>query len=61
MSQDDADATERDPDVTRVRPLDTATAGREEWSNTTPTDAGDSLFGPMRTEGHEDEAARSRS
>nr|WP_256547925.1 AbrB/MazE/SpoVT family DNA-binding domain-containing protein [Halovivax gelatinilyticus] len=27
--------------------LETATAGRESWENTTPTDAGESLFGPM--------------
>ena len=27
--------------------LKTATAGRDEWANTTPTDAGDALFGPM--------------
>jgi len=27
--------------------LQTATAGRENWENTTPTDAGDTLFGPM--------------
>ncbi|SDR29853.1 AbrB/MazE/SpoVT family DNA-binding domain-containing protein [Natronobacterium texcoconense] len=27
--------------------LETATANREEWENTTPTDAGESLFGPM--------------
>lgn len=27
--------------------LQTATAGREEWENTTPTDAGRALFGPM--------------
>ena len=27
--------------------LDTATAGREDWENTTPTDAGKALFGPM--------------
>lgn len=27
--------------------LHTATAGREDWENTTPTDAGESLFGPM--------------
>ena len=27
--------------------LETATAGREDWGNTTPTDAGDALFGPM--------------
>ena len=27
--------------------LETATAGREDWENTTPTDAGDALFGPM--------------
>jgi AbrB family looped-hinge helix DNA binding protein len=27
--------------------LETATAGRETWENTTPTDAGDTLFGPM--------------
>lgn len=27
--------------------LETATAGREAWENTTPTDAGETLFGPM--------------
>jgi len=27
--------------------LETATAGRESWENTTPVDAGESLFGPM--------------
>lgn len=27
--------------------LETATAGRERWENTTPTDAGEALFGPM--------------
>lgn len=27
--------------------LELATAGRDEWENTTPTDAGESLFGPM--------------
>lgn len=27
--------------------LQTATSGREDWTNTTPTDAGESLFGPM--------------
>ena len=27
--------------------LKTATAGRDEWENTTPTDAGEALFGPM--------------
>ena len=26
--------------------LETATAGRENWRNTTPTDAGTTLFGP---------------
>ena len=26
--------------------LETATAGRENWEHTTPTDAGTSLFGP---------------
>jgi len=26
--------------------LETATAGRENWENTTPTDAGTTLFGP---------------
>ncbi len=26
--------------------LETATAGREDWEHTTPTDAGESLFGP---------------
>jgi AbrB family looped-hinge helix DNA binding protein len=30
--------------------LQTATAGREDWENTTPTDAGESLFGPMESE-----------
>ena len=27
--------------------LETATAGRDEWKDTTPTDAGEALFGPM--------------
>ena len=27
--------------------LETATAGRDEWQNTTPTDAGAALFGPV--------------
>lgn len=27
--------------------LQTATAGRKEWANSTPTDAGEALFGPM--------------
>ena len=27
--------------------LKTATAGRTNWENTTPTDAGETLFGPM--------------
>lgn len=27
--------------------LETATAGRETWENTTPADAGEALFGPM--------------
>lgn len=27
--------------------LQTATAGRDDWTETTPTDAGDALFGPM--------------
>ena len=27
--------------------LETATAGRDEWKSTTPTDAGEALFGPM--------------
>ncbi|MFC6719605.1 AbrB/MazE/SpoVT family DNA-binding domain-containing protein [Natrialbaceae archaeon GCM10025810] len=27
--------------------LETATADRESWENTTPTDAGEALFGPM--------------
>jgi AbrB family looped-hinge helix DNA binding protein len=27
--------------------LETATAGRDSWEDTTPTDAGDTLFGPM--------------
>ncbi|MCU4743615.1 AbrB/MazE/SpoVT family DNA-binding domain-containing protein [Halobacteria archaeon AArc-m2/3/4] len=26
--------------------LETATAGRDDWENTTPTDAGKALFGP---------------
>ena len=29
--------------------LQTATAGRDSWENTTPADAGESLFGPMDT------------
>jgi len=27
--------------------LETATAGRDDWAGTTPTDAGEALFGPM--------------
>ncbi len=27
--------------------LETATAGRADWEDTTPTDAGEALFGPM--------------
>ncbi len=27
--------------------LETATANRDTWENTTPTDAGETLFGPM--------------
>ncbi|MEZ3172559.1 AbrB/MazE/SpoVT family DNA-binding domain-containing protein [Halorubrum sp. RMP-47] len=27
--------------------LETATAGRETWEDTTPTDAGETLFGPV--------------
>ena len=27
--------------------LETATAGRKNWESTTPTDAGETLFGPM--------------
>ncbi|WP_276274156.1 AbrB/MazE/SpoVT family DNA-binding domain-containing protein [Haloarcula litorea] len=27
--------------------LETATAGRDRWENTTPADAGEALFGPM--------------
>ena len=27
--------------------LETATADRDTWENTTPTDAGETLFGPM--------------
>lgn len=30
--------------------LQPATAGRDDWTNTTPTDAGKSLFGPRDTE-----------
>lgn len=30
--------------------LEPATAGREEWTGSTPTDAGESLFGPMDRE-----------
>lgn len=30
--------------------LETATAGRDDWTNTTPTDAGESLFGPLETD-----------
>lgn len=33
--------------------LQSATASRDEWADTTPTDAGESLFGPMDTEGGE--------
>lgn len=30
--------------------LEPATAGREDWTDSTPTDAGESLFGPMDRE-----------
>lgn len=30
--------------------LETATAGHDEWEQTTPTDAGEALFGPMDRE-----------
>ena len=30
--------------------LQLATAGRDDWEETTPTDAGDALFGPMDQE-----------
>lgn len=30
--------------------LEPATAGREDWTDSTPTDAGESLFGPMARE-----------
>lgn len=30
--------------------LETATAGREDWAGSTPTDAGEALFGPMEDE-----------
>ena len=30
--------------------LEPATAGREDWTGSTPTDAGESLFGPMDRE-----------
>lgn len=30
--------------------IQTATAGRENWEDSTPTDAGESLFGPMEPE-----------
>ncbi|MFC7193395.1 hypothetical protein ACFQL4_00015 [Halosimplex aquaticum] len=30
--------------------LETATAGRSDWSNSTPTDAGEALFGPIETD-----------
>lgn len=33
--------------------LETATAGREDWTNTTPTDAGEALFGPMERDERE--------
>ena len=29
------------------RKLETERAGRDNWENTTPTDAGETLFGPM--------------
>ncbi len=29
--------------------LELATAGRDDWTHTTPTDAGETLFGPMDT------------
>lgn len=30
--------------------LQPATSGREEWENTTPTDAGEALFGPTESD-----------
>jgi len=33
--------------------LETATAGRDDWADSTPTDAGESLFGSMKTDGDE--------
>jgi len=30
--------------------LETATAGRDDWSSSTPTDAGEALFGPLETD-----------
>lgn len=30
--------------------LETATAERDDWTNTTPTDAGEALFGPMEND-----------
>lgn len=34
-------------DPTPSSKLETATAGRDDWTDTTPTDAGEALFGPM--------------
>lgn len=34
-------------DPTPSSKLRTATAGRDDWEGSTPTDAGESLFGPM--------------
>lgn len=43
--------------VLRIEPkpsskLETATAGRDDWANTTPTDAGETLFGTMERGEH---------
>lgn len=32
--------------------LETATAGRDDWTGSTPTDAGKSLFGPIDEDAH---------
>lgn len=37
-------------DPTPSSKLETATADRDDWADTTPTDAGETLFGPMETD-----------
>jgi len=37
-------------DPTPSARLETATAGRDDWADSTPTDAGEALFGPLETD-----------